>query len=62
MCIRSLLFQPLSVVPKNGHTRNSNLLVFTAKIILGDQDLLFIDLQETDATMGITQKKTACSF
>ena len=53
MCIRPLLFQPFSTVPKNGHSHNSNLLVFTARMsscmcvtILEHQDLLFIDLHE----------------
>ena len=53
MCIRPLLFQTFSVVPKNRHTHNSNLLVFTARMsscmcvtILEHQDLLFIDLHE----------------
>ena len=32
MCIRPLLFQPFSVVPKNGHTHNCNLLVFAARM------------------------------
>ena len=57
---------------KNGHTHNSNLVVFTAKMsscvcvrvcacvracvrvtILRDQDLLFIDLQETQKQMQL---------
>ena len=60
MCIRPLLFQPFSVVPKNGHMHNSNLLVFTARMsscmcvtILGHQDLLFIDLQEIQKQMRL---------
>ena len=55
-------------VSKNGHTHNSNVVVFTAKMsscarvcvcvcvcvtILGDQDLLFIDLQETQKQMQL---------
>ena len=53
-------------VSENGHTHNSNLVVFTAKMsscvcvyvcvcvtILGDQDLLFIDLQETQKQMQL---------
>ena len=60
MCICPLLFQPFSVVPKNGHTYNSNLIVFTARMsscmcvtILGHQDLLFIDLQEIQKQMRL---------
>ena len=47
-------------VSKNGHTHNSNLLVFTARMsscmcvtIPGHQDLFFIDLQEIQKQMRL---------